>query len=255
MFGVGNSWLPRDPSGACNYLIVNKLASTAGCRVALHLPTPRRRTVSRLFHRVPLAACSSQCYWRSEAETLLIALAAAVACLLACAVPPLAAQHSTVAEYRNEANFLATFPSFVDWPESVFPSAQAPFLICVRGDFSFGTALAEFARGASPHGGCVDGKWMHKDQELRVCQIGFVSRSESKRYAKVLQAVDGTGVLTVGETPDSLAAGGIISFAVERELLQFEVNLVAADSARLKISSRLLTLARRLVNRAEGAKG
>jgi hypothetical protein len=170
-------------------------------------------------------------------------------------VPPLAAQQSTVAEYRNKANFLATFPSFVDWPESAFPLAQAPFLICVRGDFSFGTALAEFARGASPHGRRVDGKWMHKDQELRDCQIGFVSRSESKRYAKVLQAVDGTGVLTVGETPDFLAAGGIISFAVERELLQFEVNLVAADSARLKISSRLLTLARRLVNRAEGAKG
>jgi hypothetical protein len=124
----------------------------------------------------------------------------------------------------------------------------------VRGDFSCGTALAEFARGASPHGRRVDVKWVHKDQELRDCQIGFVSRSESKRYAKVLQAVQGAGVLTVGETPDFLAAGGIISFA-ERDLLQFEVNLVAADGARLKISSRLLTLARRVVTRTEGAKG
>ena len=210
--------------------------------------------MSRSFHRVPPAACSSS--WRSKAETLLVVLAVAVACLLACAMPPpLAAQQSTAAEYRSKANFLATFPSFVDWPESAFPSAQAPFLICVRGDFSFGTALAEFARGASPHGRRVDVKWVHKDQELRDCQIGFVSRSESKRYAKVLQAVQGAGVLTVGETPGFLAAGGIISFAVERELLQFEVNLVAADGARLKISSRLLTLARRVVNRTEGAKG
>jgi len=47
----------------------------------------------------------------------------------------------------------------------------------------------------------------------------------------------------------------MISFAVERDILQFEVNLVAADSARLKISSRLLTLARRVVNRAETTKG
>jgi hypothetical protein len=81
-----------------------------------------------------------------------------------------------------------------------------------------------------------------------------VSRSESKNYAKLLQAVEGAGVLTVGETPDFLAAGGIISFAVEREALQFEVNLVAADNARLKISSRLLGLARRVVNRNAGAK-
>ena len=43
--------------------------------------------------------------------------------------------------------------------------------------------------------------------------------------------------------PDFLAAGGIISFTVENEALQFEVNLLAADSARLKISSRLLALA------------
>ena len=95
---------------------------------------------------------------------------------------------------------------------------------------------------------------MHTDQELHNCQIAFISRSEVKRYAKLLQTVEGTGVLTVGETPDFLAAGGIISFAVENETLQFEVNLLAADSARLKISSRLLALARRIVHRTEGAK-
>jgi YfiR/HmsC-like len=51
-----------------------------------------------------------------------------------------------------------------------------------------------------------------------------------------------------------LAAGGAIAFSFERETLQFEVNLVAADSARLKISSRLLVLARRVRNQTEAAK-
>lgn len=175
-------------------------------------------------------------------------------CLLVCVALPVSAQQSTVAEYRSKANFLATFPSFVDWPDAVFSSEQSPFVICVRGDFSFGTALAELARSASPHGRRVEIRWVHKDQELRNCQIVFISRSEAKRYAKLLQTIDGTGVLTVGETPDFLAAGGIISFAVENEALQFEVNLLAADNARLKISSRLLTLARRIVHRTDGAK-
>jgi hypothetical protein len=166
----------------------------------------------------------------------------------------LAAQQSTTTEYRAKANFLATFPSFVDWPESAFPSAEAPFLICVRGDFSFGTGLAEVARGASSPGRRVEVRWVHKDQELRACHIVFVSRSESKRYTKLLQALEGAGVLTVGETDDFLAAGGAIAFSFERETLQFEVNLVAADSARLKISSRLLVLARRVRNQTEAAK-
>jgi hypothetical protein len=178
-----------------------------------------------------------------------------LACLLACTPLPLCAQQSTAAEYRSKANFLATFPSFVDWPDAVFSSEQSPLVICVRGDFSFGTVLAQLARNAPVHGRREEIRWVHTDQELRNCQIAFISRSEAKRYTKLLQTIEGTGILTVGETPDFLAAGGIISFAVENEALQFEVNLLAADHARVKISSRLLALARRIVHRTEGAKG
>jgi hypothetical protein len=124
----------------------------------------------------------------------------------------------------------------------------------VRGDFSFGTSLAELARGASPHGRTVEVRWVHKDQELRNCHIVFVSRSESGRYAKLLQALEGTNVLTVGETEGFLGAGGAISLSSQRDTLQFEVNLPAANSAHLKISSRLLALARRVVTSTEAAK-
>ena len=116
------------------------------------------------------------------------------------------------------------------------------------------TFLAQLARSSSAHGRREEVRWIHKDEELRNCQIAFISRSETKRYTKLLQTVEGTGVLTVGETPDFLAAGGIISFTFENEALQFEVNLLAADHARVKISSRLLALARRIVHRTEGAK-
>ncbi len=178
-----------------------------------------------------------------------------VACFLALPTPYLLAQQSTPAEYRSKAHFLATLPSFIDWPGTAFASPQSPFLICVRGDFSFGTSLAELALDTSPHGRRVDVKWIHNDRDLRTCQVLFVSRSESKNYAKLLRVLGDAGVLTVGETTDFLAAGGIIAFAVDRDSLQFEVNLVAADHARLKISSRLLTLARRVLNHPEAAKG
>jgi YfiR/HmsC-like len=180
---------------------------------------------------------------------------AGIAFIIAAPTTSVTAQNSKPTEYRSKAHFLATFPSFVEWPEIAFPSKDSPFLICVRGDFSFGTSLAELARDASPHGKRVEVRWVHNDQELRSCHIAFISRSESKRYAKLLQLLDGSGVLTVGETPDFLERGGAISFSFEGEALQFEVNLVAADSAHLKINSRLLTLARRVVNRTGAAKG
>jgi len=182
-------------------------------------------------------------------------LFAAVIWVAMCATLPAVAQESTAQQYKNKATFLAAFPSFVEWPESAFPSTESPFVICVRGDFSFGTSLAELARGKSPHGRRVEVRWVHKDQDLRSCQIAFISRSELKRYAKLLQALEGAWVLTVGETDDFLMAGGAISLSSGPEALQFEVNLAATEAAHLKISSRLLALARRVMSRTEAAKG
>jgi hypothetical protein len=171
-------------------------------------------------------------------------------CTLIANRPPLRAEASTEAEYRAKAMFLSKFPSFVEWPEEALPPGQAPFQVCVYGDFSFGTTLAANTRGETVHGRRMEVKWMHKEKELRACHILFVSRSEAKHYKQVLDAVQGTSVLTVGETPDFLAAGGAISLLFQHNALQFEVNLDSASEAHLKLSSRMLALARRVVNKA-----
>jgi hypothetical protein len=167
---------------------------------------------------------------------------------------PLPAQAPAAAEYRAKANYLANFPSFVEWPAEALPPGNAPFLVCVFGEFSFGTSLAEITRGTTAHDRRLEIRWVRKAQELVACQILFVSRSEQKRYSQVLDAVRGKTVLTVGETPEFLDAGGILSFSSQKGMIQFDVNLVAAHKARLKISSRLLALARHVVNQMEAAK-
>lgn len=155
----------------------------------------------------------------------------------------LCAQTSVSAEYRAKAAFLTVFPSFVDWSETSFSGANSPVVVCVRGDFLFGTSLAENARAAFPHGRSMEIRWMHSDPDLRSCHLLFVTRSESKRYRKLLQGVRGAHILTIGETPDFLEAGGVIAFAIRGDVLEFDVNLTAANQADLRISSRLLTLA------------
>lgn len=157
-------------------------------------------------------------------------------------------------EYRAKAAFLSNFPSFVEWPAGAFSSPQAPLTICVYGVYAFGISLADSAGGRTAHGRRIEVKWVHKENELRSCHILFVSRSEAKHYGTVLQAIQGASVLTVGETPDFLAAGGTVSLMLQQESLQFEVNLDRANEAHLKLSSRLLALARRVVNKAAEAK-
>jgi hypothetical protein len=167
---------------------------------------------------------------------------------------PFKAQTSSSPEYHAKAHFLSKFPIFIEWPKNALPTGNAPFLICIFGDFPFGTSLAEKTRGIAIHEKPIEIRWIHRQPELKSCQILFVSRSEQKRYSEVLEAVRGQGVLTVGETPEFLDAGGIVSFTMQQEMLQFDVNLYEASKARLKISSQMLSLARRIVNRAGPAK-
>jgi uncharacterized protein DUF4154 len=167
---------------------------------------------------------------------------------------PTSAQQFGTSEYRAKANFLAAFPKFVDWPSEAFPSQQAPLKICVFGDFNFGTSLAEIARGITIRGRRLEVRWERDQQALRTCHILFVSHSEEKRYAKILKAIEGASVLTVGETSDFLASGGVIEFLFEEDRLQFEVNIGAATEAHLRISANMLALARHVVGSRDAAK-
>lgn len=164
------------------------------------------------------------------------------------------AQRGENDEYRAKANFLAAFPRFIEWPADTFSSSQKPFLLCVYGTFSFGTSLAELTRGNAIRGHKIEVTWVRKEQELRACQILFVSGSEAGRYKRIFKAIQGANVLTVGETPDFLTSGGAINFLFEKNRLQFEVNLDAANEAKLQISSNMLVLARHVVARAEVTK-
>jgi hypothetical protein len=181
-------------------------------------------------------------------------LRAGVALCLSLVSQPLPAQSLATLEYRTKANYLANFPSFVEWPPESMPSEEAPFLVCVFGEFSFGTSLAEIARGTTVQKRHLEVRWIRKLEELSLCQVLFVSRSEQKRYNLSLDAVRGRTVFTVGETPEFLGAGGIVCLSSEQGAIQFDVNLEAANKAHLKISSRLLALARHVVNQAEAAK-
>ena len=163
-------------------------------------------------------------------------------------------EDSKFLEYRLKANFLVHAPSVVSWPESAFATVEEPFRLCVVGRFSFGTSLSELARGITSHNRHIEIRLVQKDAEFRGCHILFVSRSEEKRYLKVFERIRGSAVLTVGETPEFIGAGGALAVYVDQDLLRFEVNLAAAEEAHLKISSALLAMARRIVNRPDSAK-
>jgi hypothetical protein len=56
------------------------------------------------------------------------------------------------------------------------PTGESPFVYCVLGDFSLGAPLTHSIRGKTVHEKRVEICGVRKEQELRFCQVLFVSR-------------------------------------------------------------------------------
>jgi len=72
----------------------------------------------------------------------------------------------------------------------------------------------------------------------------FVPATEKDDAARIVSILNGSSTLTVGESEGFAVRGGIINLMAEGNKLHFEVNLLAADRAGLKISAKMLALAR-----------
>ena len=74
----------------------------------------------------------------------------------------------------------------------------------------------------------------------------FICASERRRMAEILKSVNEVSVLTVSELERFLPAGGMIQFVMEENKVRFDINPGAARRAHLRISSKLMSVARRI---------
>jgi hypothetical protein len=153
-------------------------------------------------------------------------------------------QAQTPSEYQVKAAFLYNFAKFVDWPADAFGGNGGQLIIGVVGDDPFGGALDQAIRGKSIGGHSLAVRRLKWGQDLRSCHILFVSSSERKRLPQIIQSLRGASVLTVGDVGEFNQQGGIINFILEANKVRFAINSRGADQARLRISSKLLALAK-----------
>lgn len=161
--------------------------------------------------------------------------------------PSVLGQGGWSVEYRQKAMVLTSLPKFVEWPAQAFPSPEAPLEICVYGSFRFGTGLAEAARGQIAHERRIEVRWVRREGELRSCHVLFLSGLDPARVSRTLEAVRGGPTLTVGELKEFLKLGGMVHLSSEDGRMYFDVSLESAGRAGLRISSKLLMLARHVV--------
>ncbi len=165
---------------------------------------------------------------------------------LALASPVFAADPGQVraSEYEVKAAFLLNFARFVEWPADAFKSADAPIVFGVLGDDPFGPILDSTVQGKRVGRRPLVVRRLERAQDGDHCHMVFITASERPRVGQLLREVGGRGVLTVGETDRFVEQGGVIQITTEAKQSRLAVNTAAASRAGLKISAKLLSIAR-----------
>lgn len=155
----------------------------------------------------------------------------------------LPAQPPPSKEYQIKAAFLFNFVHFVQWPPAAFPNAQTPLVIGVLGDDPFGAYLDEIVRGEKVNSHPVVIERYRRVEEINVCHLLFISRSERRKIRAIVTELEGRIILTGADFEGFSANGGIIRFLTGNNKIQFRINLSAAERAHLVVSSKLLRAA------------
>lgn len=165
--------------------------------------------------------------------------------MLVMLVLPLRSVHAqTSREYQIKATFLYHFLQFVEWPDSAFGDTPDRIVVAVLGDDPFGPVLERTLTGKTAQGKTLVIRRFASPEEVTNCHLLFVGPSMEDRLPNILHSLDHGQVLTVGEAARFTQHGGIIKLFEFKNKIRFEINLEAAQRAGLKVSSKLLRLAK-----------
>jgi len=153
-------------------------------------------------------------------------------------------------EYRIKAAFVCKFVSYVEWPAQTFAQADSPIVIGVMATDAVVDELIRTAAGLSADGRALVVRRLQRGAPLANTHLIYIASSEESRLADTLAALKGQPVLVVTESSRAAALGSMINFVVVDDKVRFDIAPQAAEGGRLKISARLLGVARSLIGKA-----
>jgi hypothetical protein len=142
-----------------------------------------------------------------------------------------------------KAVFLYNFTKFIEWPPPAAPAGGA-FRLCLLADADFADAVDRTITGETVEGRHLERVEPQSPDDVHNCAILYVGRRHSERAVRFLAAARNLPVLTVGEGPAFLEQGGAIGFVLENNRVRFDISTVAMQRSGLRVSSKLLRVAR-----------
>jgi hypothetical protein len=166
---------------------------------------------------------------------------------LAATVSAVALAQAPLDEESVEAAYLHKFPGFVDWPAEAFKTTSSPIVIGLAGAPKVFDELTRIARGRLVLGRPVEARLVDTDTLPADMQVLFIGKSAAADAARLIDAARRAHMLVVTDMSDGLKAGAVLDFVEIDGRLRFEASLPAAHRADLRLSSKLLSVAAKVV--------
>lgn len=152
------------------------------------------------------------------------------------------ADEPAVSEDELKAAYLYNFTRFIEWPKDSFKSENDRIEVAIYENESFARVLSTLLKDKKAHGRSFKVKNISSVSEAKTAHVLFIPKEKSRQAAELLEALQATPVLTVGESPQFLQQGGVINLRFQDNQLRFEINAGAAEKAKLQVSSQLMRL-------------
>lgn len=147
-------------------------------------------------------------------------------------------------ESQVKAMFVYNFLKFVEWPVDASVGPKDPFVVLIIGDGATADATEGFLEANMIGDRPLVVRRTQSDPSFTGVRAAFVVERDTKKLHRILAAASAAGVLTIGEGDDFATLGGVIGLLVENRKVRFDVDTSAAQSAGLRVSSKLLALTR-----------
>jgi hypothetical protein len=145
---------------------------------------------------------------------------------------------------KVKAAMLLNFTKYVEWPPLSLPTPNTPLVVGVIGKNPLVAEIETTLAGRMVERRVLIVRQFSDALEAGECHVFFIPASERKRIPKVLEHFKTRPVLTVSDAEGFLEEGGMIALRKEANTIKFDINQKAAEKAGLKVSSKLLQLAR-----------
>jgi hypothetical protein len=166
-----------------------------------------------------------------------------VLCASALGRPPSVDADGVAALDALEAAYTLHFLNLIRWDR------PAPLLsFCVLGDSNAGDRMRRTLSDKTVHGQRIDARRVGEADLSHVsCDAIYIPASYADSAPTLLKLYEHTATVTISDIPGFAHDGGVIGFVVLDDRLRFDINESIASRKGLKISAKLLELARRIV--------